>query len=104
MFVILSEPLPYGRGLEACILELPLLSSGDKGFDDLRVGQRRGVAQLIDGAFADLAEDPPHDLAGTGLGQSRGKLNLVGTGMGADLATDGLDEFLDGSLPVFKVT
>ena len=49
-------------------LSVPLLSSLDQGIDHRGIGQGRGIAQLINGALGDLAQDPPHDLSAAGLG------------------------------------
>ena len=42
----------------------------DQGLDDAGVGEGGGVAEVVDVAFGDLAEDAAHDLAGAGLGQA----------------------------------
>ena len=39
----------------------------DQNFDDVRVRQRRRVADLVHGVLGDLAQNSAHDLAGTRL-------------------------------------
>ena len=71
------------------------------------IGQRRGVAERL--AFGDVAQQAPHDLAGSRLRQIRGKDDVVGPGDGADLLHDVLLELVDQRLatpavPSFSVT
>jgi serralysin len=59
--------------------------------------------------LGDLPQDPPHDLAGAGLGQAGGELDGVGGGDGADFVADLGDEGLaepssEGVTPAFRVT
>uniref|UniRef100_A0A0N4Z5G8 PE-PGRS family protein n=1 Tax=Parastrongyloides trichosuri TaxID=131310 RepID=A0A0N4Z5G8_PARTI len=82
---------------------------------DRRIGQRRGVAQGAQIVLGDLPQDPPHDLARAGLGQTRRPLNHVGRGDGADLLADlgdqdlaqvfgGLDPLVQGDIGVDALT
>ena len=74
---------------------------------DRRIGQGRGVAERL--AFGDVAQQPPHDLARSGLRQIGGEEDLVGPGDRADLLDDVLLELV-GQLrrrrltPSFSVT
>ncbi len=46
-------------------------------FHHARIGQRRDISQTVGLVGGDLAQDAPHDFAGTGFRQSRRPLNDV---------------------------
>src|SRR5690349_10820619 len=64
---------------------LAILPVVDEILNDAGVGQRRGIAQRPIVVFGDLAQNPPHDLAGSGLGQPRRELDHIRDGMRPDL-------------------
>jgi hypothetical protein len=50
----------------------------DESFDDIRVGDRRRVSELIDLAYRNLAEDATHDLAAPCFRQAGRPVDDVG--------------------------
>ena len=57
-------------------------------FDDVRIGERGGVANLIRLAFGDLAQDAAHDFTRARLRQRWRKLQLVRRGNRPDFLAD----------------
>lgn len=49
------------------------------------IGESAGVAERAHIILGDLAQDSPHDLSGTRLGQSGGELKLIGLSKRPDL-------------------
>ena len=67
---------------------------------DAVVFQRRRVAHRL-AAGGNVAEQPPHDLAASRLGQRVGEVDVVGHGQSADLLADVL---LQGLAEVAELT
>ena len=72
---------PRFNKLKSLFLLNPVL---DEAVHHRRIGQRRGVAEVLHLVMRDLAEDAAHDLAASGLGQARRELELVRRGDRAD--------------------
>ena len=80
-----------------------LLSIPHQFLDYGRVGEGGGISQLFS-ALGDSLEDPSHDLAGSGLGQGIGELDLVWSGDGTDLFAHVFGQFLSEFFGWFLVT
>ena len=59
----------------------------DKIVDHVRIGKGRRVAKIVDLVLGDLAQDAPHDLAGTRFREAGGELDDVRRGDRADVVT-----------------
>src|SRR4051812_22674354 len=68
------------------------LPSGKQGADNTRVCESRSVAKARGLALGDSAQDAAHDLAGTGLRQRGGEVDLLGRGECADVMAHLLDQ------------
>src|SRR5690606_19373880 len=66
----------------------PVESVFDQAVDHRGVGQRGSVTEIVQLVAGNLAQDAAHDLAGAGLRQSAGDLNIVRPGKGAHLLAD----------------
>src|SRR5690606_10607536 len=84
----------------------PVLASLDQRVDQAGIGEPGGVAERAEVVFGDLAQDAPHDLARTGLGQGRGEVEQVGAGdrpdLGADLVAQLVRQRLAFRLPLHQ--
>src|SRR5574338_952477 len=64
------------------------LPPGEEIVDDAGIGQGRRVAEPALRTFRNLAQDAPHDLAGSGLGQRWREVDFVRGGERADVLAD----------------
>jgi len=65
-----------------------LLFAFHQHLDDVRVGQRGRVADLVHLVLGNLAQDAAHDFARARLRQRRRELDFVGHSDGADFLAD----------------
>src|SRR5471032_2469515 len=64
----------------------------DQAIHDAGVGQCRGVTQAVQFIAGDFAQNPPHDLAGSGFRQGRRPLDQFRLGKAADFLADQLKQ------------